>query len=135
MIPSHSYSYDRRCPLRFSYESLSGSSVPRSSASIAFFGRSLTGVSSENLNRRASPSMIAMRYGAVRRVEGEHPRLDLADREVAFGTREALAEETLGLLAVSFRHHDKALAEPKRGLDRVGQPRAVRVTFLAALQH
>src|SRR5213593_330156 len=65
MIPSHSYSYDRRCPLRFSYESFSGSSVPRSSASIAFFGRSFTGVSSENLNRRASPSMIATRYWAV----------------------------------------------------------------------
>ena len=71
----------------------------------------------------------------MRRVEGEHPRLDFADREVAFGARQTLAEQTLWLLAIGIRHQHEALAESKRRLDRVRQPRAVRVTVLTALQH
>src|SRR5256885_12947012 len=63
--PSHSYSYERRCPFRFSYVSFSASSVPFKIASTAFFDSDLIGVSSENLNLRASPSRIAMRYWAV----------------------------------------------------------------------
>src|SRR5205085_3618870 len=63
--PSHSYSYERRCPLRFSYVSLRASSVPFRIASIAFLGSDLIGASSENLNFRARPSRIAIRYWAV----------------------------------------------------------------------
>src|SRR5207245_11623845 len=45
------------------------------------------------------PEARAGRTRPVRGVEGEGARLDLADGEVALGTREPLREETLGALS------------------------------------
>ena len=68
----------------------------------------------------------------MRRVERERARLDLADREVTLGTREALGEEPLAAVAVGVGHKGEALPEPQRGLDRIGEPRALRLGFGAA---
>ena len=67
---------------------------------------------------------------AVRRVEGEAPRLDLADREIAFGAREPLAEEALRCLGVSVSGDDESLTEPQGRLDGVGETRTIRLGVL-----
>src|SRR3989454_8174590 len=61
----------------------------------------------------------------MRRVERERPRLDVADREVALGTGQALREEPLLALPVGVGDEREALAQPQRRLDRVGEPRAL----------
>ena len=61
----------------------------------------------------------------MRRVERERPRLDLADREVAFGTGEPFREQALRALAVRVGDKRETLAETQRGLDRVREPRAL----------
>ncbi len=61
--------------------------------------------------------------------------LDLADREVALRTREALTEEAIRDLSVGVGHQDEAFAEPQCGLDRVGEARAVGLRVSRAVHH
>ena len=68
----------------------------------------------------------------MRGVEREGARLDLADREVALGARQALGEEPLRALPIRIRHQYQTLAETKRGLHGVGQPRPLRFRLGAA---
>ena len=74
----------------------------------------------------------AGRAGAVRRVEREAARLELVDGVAVVRAAVALAVAALlevRRLAVAWRRRDQhdALAEPQRGLDRIGQPAGVRV--------
>jgi hypothetical protein len=66
----------------------------------------------------------------VRRVKGEHPRLDLPDREVALGTRQTLAEQTLRLFPVGIRHQDEPFTEAQAVSTESVSPRAVGVAPL-----
>ncbi len=67
----------------------------------------------------------------MRRVERERARLQLVDGRAVVGARVALAVAMLleaRPLAVTGgrRDHDDALAQPERGLDRIGQPGRIR---------
>ena len=66
------------------------------------------------------------------RVEREGARLDLADREVTLGAGQALGEEPFASLPIGIGHQREALAEPQRGLHRVGEPRTLRLRLGAA---
>ena len=85
-----------------------------------------------DLHLRAEPR--AARAGAVRRVEGEHPRLQLRHRGAAVEAHEALAVGAdlarLGVLDV-----DDALGAGHRGLDRVRQPLAQVVAHHQPVDH
>ncbi len=58
--------------------------------------------------------------GAVRRVEGEDPRLELRERDAVLGAGELLAEEEA--LAVDDVDGHEPVRERRGGLDRLGQP-------------
>ena len=68
----------------------------------------------------------------MRRVEREAARLELVDRDAVVRAAVALAEPPLVegrrlAIARGGRDDDDALAQPKRGLDRVGEPRSVGI--------
>ena len=65
----------------------------------------------------------AARAGAVRGVEGEHPRLELGHRDAAVQAGEALGEGQDLALRQDLDLED-ALGQRDRGLDRVGEPLA-----------
>jgi len=71
----------------------------------------------------------AVGTGTVGRVERELPRLELGQRQPAFGTRIALGEHP-GPWAAGLTHDlDHAVGRFQRGLDRVGEPAAVPGTY------
>ena len=69
------------------------------------------------------PEAGAARAGAVRRVEGEHPRLELRHRRAAVQAHEAIAVGD-DLAGVDVLHVHQPLRPRDRGLDRVRQPLA-----------
>ena len=71
-----------------------------------------------DLELRAEPR--APRARAVRRVEGEDPRLELGQRDAVLRAREVLAEEVR--LAVDDVDRDEPLREGRRRLDALGEP-------------
>ena len=84
------------------------------------------------LDDQLRPEARARRAGAVRRVEREAPRLQLVDRRPVVRAAVALAEPPLLELrrlpvARRRRDDDHALAHAERRLDRVREPRRVRV--------
>ena len=69
----------------------------------------------------------ALRAGAVGRVEGEDPRLEVLDRErVVVGAGQVLGVAALAVRVVLGQvdevEQDQAAGQAQRGLDRVGQP-------------
>src|SRR5205807_9463967 len=60
--------------------------------------------------------------GAMRRVEGENPRLELGQRDAVVRARELLAEEHR--VAFDDVDRDEAVRELRRGLHRLREPRA-----------
>ncbi len=67
---------------------------------------------------------VAALAGAVGRVEGEDPRLQLGDRGAAVEAGELLGEEQRLRLAVDHLDFDQAGGEPGGGLDRLGEAAA-----------
>ncbi len=65
---------------------------------------------------------VAAVAGAVGRVEGEDPRLQLGDRGAAVEAGELLREEQLGLVGVDELDFDQPRGDPRGGLDRLRQP-------------
>ena len=63
---------------------------------------------------------VAGRAGALRRVEGEQPGLDLLDAEARDGAGEARREDG-ALAAVGVLRHRESFGEIERRLDRIGQ--------------
>ena len=74
--------------------------------------------------------------GAVRRVEGEDPRLQLGDRGAAIEAGELLGEEQRLGLAVDHLDFDQAGGKARGGLDRLGEaPAQVRLHHQAVDDH
>ncbi len=71
-----------------------------------------------DLELRAEPR--AARARAVRRVEGEDPRLELGQRDAVLGAGEVLREEVV--VAVDLVDRDQPFRQRGRGLDRLRQP-------------
>ncbi len=67
---------------------------------------------------------VAALAGAVRRVEGEDPRLQLGDRGAAAEAGELLGEDQVRALLVDQIDFDEAGGEPGRRLDRLREPPA-----------